>query len=73
MAFLEKEDLRTKSTIEIIDLITNSDNTTIEEIIADNIAIMKSYLFKHYDVDAIFNAVGAAQSRVVKKHLKSLV
>ncbi len=73
MAFLTKSELKTKCTIEIIDLITNSDDTTITAIIEDNIDVMKSYLFKYYDVDAIFNAVAGDQSKVVKKHLKSLV
>ena len=30
-------------------------------------------MFKYYDVDAIFTAEGETQSKVVKKHLKSLV
>ncbi|WBX72908.1 DUF1320 family protein [Tenacibaculum pacificus] len=73
MAFLTKEELKTKTTTEVINLITNSDDNTVNEIIDENIAIIKSYLFKQYDVDAIFNALGAEQSKVIKKHLKSLV
>lgn len=73
MAFLTLAELKTKTTIEIINLITNSDATTVDEIIAENIDLIKSYLFKYYDVDAIFNAVNEARSKIVVKHLKSLV
>ena len=72
MAFLTLAELKTKTTIEIINLITNSDDTTVDEIIAENIDLIKSYLFKYYDVEAIFNAVDQDRSKVVIKHLKSL-
>ena len=35
--------------------------------------MMKSYLFKYYNVDAIFNATEGDRSKVVLMHLKSLV
>ena len=73
MKFLTKTELKTKCTIEIINLITNSDDTTITDIIEENISVMKSYLFKQYDVTAIFTAAIEDQSKVIKKHLKSLV
>lgn len=73
MAFLTLAELKTKSTIDIINLITNSDETTVNDIISENIDLIKSYLFKYYNVDAIFNAVDEARSKVVIKHLKSLV
>lgn len=73
MAFLNKVELKTKVPVEIIDLITNSDDTTVDEIIEDNIDVMKTYLFKKYDTDAIFSATGNARSKVIRKHLKSLV
>tara|TARA_R110002126_G_scaffold78629_1_gene195650 strand:- start:23699 stop:24133 length:435 start_codon:yes stop_codon:yes gene_type:complete len=73
MAFLTLAELKTKTTVEIINLITNSDDTTVDEIIAENIDLMKSYLFKYYDVTAIFNATENDRSKVVVKHLKSLV
>ena len=70
MAFLTKVELKTKVPVEIIDLITNSDDTTVTEIIEDNIDVMKTYLFKKNDTDAIFSATGNARSKVIKKHLK---
>lgn len=73
MAFLTKSELKTKSPVTIIDLITNTDDTTVDEITTENIDTMKSYIFKYYDVDAIFNTQGNDRSKVVLKHLKSLV
>jgi phage gp36-like protein len=73
MAFLIKDELKTKCTTEIINLITNSNDTTVTSIIDENIDMMKSYLFKQYDTDSIFNAAGTARSKVVMKHLKNLV
>lgn len=73
MPFLTKAELKTKSPVSIIDLITNTDDTTVDEIIAENIDTMKSYIFKYFDVDTIFNAVANERSKVVIKHLKSLV
>lgn len=73
MAFLTQAELKTKTTVEIINLITNSDETTVTDIIDENIDMMKSYLFKYYDTDTVFNEVGVARSKVVLKHLKSLV
>ena len=73
MAFLTKDELKTKTTVQIIDLITNADDTTVTDIIDENIDLFKSYLFKQYDVDAIFLAEDEDQSKIVKKHLKSLV
>lgn len=73
MAFLTQAELKTKTTTEIINLITNSDESTVNEIIAETIDLMKSYLFKYYNVDTIFSATGTERSKVVLRHLKSLV
>jgi phage gp36-like protein len=73
MAFLTQSELKTKKTVEIINLITNSDESTVNDIISEKIDMMKSYLFKYYNVDSIFSAAGTARSKVVLMHLKSLV
>ena len=73
MAFLTKEELKTKAPVDIINLIVNSDDSTVNNIINENIDAMKSYIFKYYDTDKIFNAEGINRSMVVLKHLKSLV
>ena len=73
MAFLEEAELKTKSLISIINLITADDNTTVEQITKENIDVMRSYLHQYYDTEAVFNATGDARSFVLLKHLKSLV
>lgn len=71
--FLEIDELKTVRTAPIVELITNSDDDTVNEIINESIDIMKSYLFKYYDTDVIFNAVGEERSKMILKYLKDIV
>ncbi|WP_281683416.1 phage protein Gp36 family protein [Zunongwangia profunda] len=71
--FLTKEELKTGITVKSIDLITNSSDTTVNDLIQENIDLIKNYLFKYYDVAAIFSATGDSRSRIILKHLKMLV
>lgn len=72
MAFLTKEELKTVVTKEVIDLITNTDDSIVDEIIAESIAIMESFLFRYFDTKLIFLSEGNARSRVVVKFLKDI-
>ena len=71
--FITVEELRTVSTIQVVNLITNNQEPVVTDLINENVDLMKSYLFKYYDVEAIFNATGDNRSKVVLKHLKSLM
>lgn len=73
MAFLTEEELKTVATAEIINLITNNDNSIVDDIITESIDLMKSYLFRYYNTDSIFSAEGDTRSRVVLKYLKDIV
>ncbi len=73
MAFLIKDELRTKSQIEIIDAITQADDTIIDMIISENITYMKGYLNSRYDVTKVFSQTGDNRDQVVLKILKALV
>lgn len=76
MAFLVKTDLKTGADPAIIDKLINSDLTILEGsegIIAQSIALMKGYLSKYYDIEAIFSTTGANRHLTVLKHLKSIV
>ena len=73
MAFLTKDELKTRSHIEIIDTITRSDDTIIDMIISESITYMKGYLNARYDVDAVFAATGTNRDPVVLKILKAIV
>jgi hypothetical protein len=52
--FLTKDELKTRSNIELIDAITRNDGTIIEIIISESIALMKGYLSARFDVAVIF-------------------
>lgn len=71
--FLVKEELKTVSTLPLIEQITAQDNSIIEAIIAESIALMQSYLAKYYDIQAIFAAQGADRHLTVLKRLKDIV
>ncbi|MFJ1330251.1 phage protein Gp36 family protein [Capnocytophaga canimorsus] len=71
--FLTIDELNTVATREVIDLITNNDDAIVEEIIAESIDLMRSYLFKHYNTEAIFSKEGNERSRILLKYLKDIV
>lgn len=73
MSFLITSELKTVATQEIINIITNSDDTIVEDIIDESIDLIKSYLHEYYDVIAIFSKEGAERSKVVLKYLKDIV
>lgn len=72
MAFLTKEELKTVATKEVIDLITNTDDSIVDEIIAESIAIMESFLFRYFDTKLIFSSESNERSKVVVKFLKDI-
>lgn len=53
--FLTVEYLKTRANIEIIDAITQNDDTVVEMIISESIALMKGYLSARFDVASIFS------------------
>ncbi|MEO2064481.1 MAG: phage protein Gp36 family protein [Christiangramia sp.] len=71
--FLTTDELKTVSTVAVVNLITNNQTEIVDEVIEENIDLMKSYLFKYYDTEAIFAAAGDERSKIVLKHLKTLV
>ena len=73
MPFLIKDDLNTVSTTEIIDLLTNSNDDIVDEIIGECIDVMITYLGSYYDMDSAFAEVGANRNKTLVKYLKALV
>ena len=73
MAFLIKDELKTVSTLEIIDIITNNDDDIVEEIIDECIDVMKTYLGAYYDMDEAFAKEGDDRNKTLLKYLKALV
>ncbi|MCT2563961.1 DUF1320 domain-containing protein [Chryseobacterium herbae] len=73
MAFLTKEELKTITTIEIIDLITNKDDDIVGEIIKEDISLMETYLGSYYDMNEVFSKTGDDRNRTVVKYLKAII
>lgn len=73
MSFLTKTELATVADLAIVDIITGLDDSITEQIIAESIDIMSSYLSNYYDPLVIFAAAGEARSLMVLKHLKDIV
>lgn len=73
MAFLTKIELGTVATLSVIDRLTGSDTALVDEIIEESISLMKGYLSRHYDAEAIFAARDAERHSTVVKRLKDLV
>lgn len=71
--FLEKSELKTVSTGEIINKIINNDDSIVTNIINESIDVVSSYLHQYYDTDAIFSKTGEQRSKIVLKHLKAIV
>ena len=71
--FLEKAELNTVGTIEVINLITGSVDEIITNIILENIDIISTYLHQYYDTEAIFSATGDDRNLSILKHLKAMV
>lgn len=71
--FLEKSELKTVSTQEIIGMIVNGDESIVDTIIFESIDVMSGYLFQYFDTEEIFSATGDERSLTVLKHLKALV
>lgn len=72
MAFLTKEELKTVADVAIINKITDLDDSIVEDIIDESIWIMKSYLSRFYDADAIFDTEGAKRNLHILKKLKDI-
>jgi len=72
MAFLIKEELKTVAPLAIIDKIINSDNDIVSNIIDESISLMKGYMSRHYDVEAIFSKQGNERHKATLKRLKDI-
>ncbi len=73
MAFLIEEELKTVATLEVINLITQNEDSIVETIIDESIDLFSSYLYKYYDTEALFSAEGEERSKTLLKYLKDVV
>ena len=78
MPFLTKAELKTVADLAIVDIITGLDDSVVEQIIAESIDIMSSYLSNYYDPAGIFGPTGGifideGRNLTVLKYLKDIV
>lgn len=71
--FLEKSELKTVATDEIINKIINNDDSIVTNIIDESIDLMSGYLYQYYNTETIFEATGDARNKTILKHLKGIV
>ena len=68
MAFIDKADFEWAIKDNILDDITEADDTKIDSAIAEAISYMKGYLNNRYDVVNIFNKTGVARDETILNH-----
>lgn len=68
MAFIEKSDFDAAIRDNILDDITEADDTLIDKAIAESISYMKGYLNNRYDVVEIFNKTGNLRDETILNH-----
>lgn len=70
--FLSQGELKTVADPAIIDLITGIDTTIVEQIIAESIDLMSSYLSNYYDTNTLFAQRGTSRNLTILKRLKDI-
>lgn len=68
MPFIEKADFDAAIRDNILDDITEADDTLIDKAIAESISYMKGYLNNRYDVVEIFNKTGNLRDETILNH-----
>lgn len=71
--FLTKEELHTVAPLDFIDILRGTDDTVVDEIIAESISVFSTYLGSYYDVKSIFATEGEERNKTILKMLKKLV
>lgn len=73
MPFLTIPELGTEAPESFINILKGTEESKINELIQDQISVMKTNLGSYYDVDQIFSQTGEARDRTVLNYLKDLV
>ena len=71
--FLEKTELKTVATDEIINKIINNDDSIVTDIVLESIDVVSTYLYQYFDTEVIFSKTGTERNLTVLKHLKGIV
>ncbi|QKX04874.1 DUF1320 family protein [Aquimarina sp. TRL1] len=70
--FIEKDDLKTISVVQVINNLINDNDEIVTEVIEESIDDMMGYL-KKYAHHNIFDKRGTERNPTIKKHLKRIV
>ncbi|HAO08194.1 MAG TPA: DUF1320 domain-containing protein [Chryseobacterium sp.] len=73
MPFLTIPELGTEAPESFINILKGTEESKINELIQDQISVMKTNLGSYHDVDQIFSQTGEARDRTVLNYLKDLV
>ncbi len=73
MAFLTIQELSTEAPASFINILKGTEDQKIDELIKDQISVMKTNLGSYYDVELIFGKTGDDRDRTVLNYLKDLV
>ena len=72
MAFLAKTDYRFSISISVLNTLTGGDDTIIDEMSAEAVEEMKSYLATRYDTTTIFAATGSNRNKSLMMYCKDI-
>lgn len=73
MPFLTAQELTTEAPESFINILKGTEANIIDEIIKDQISIMKTNLGSYYDIQEIFDKTAENRDRTVLNYLKDLV
>lgn len=73
MSFLTKEELVVEAPKSFIDIVVGTEQEVVEEIILDQIDLIKTNLGSYYDMEVVFAKTGTARNRTVLSYLRDLV
>ncbi len=73
MPFLTIPELGTEAPESFINILKGTEESQINDLILDQISVMKTNLGSYYDIDSIFSKTGEARDRTVLNYLKDLV
>ncbi len=73
MPFFVKADLKYAIDLTVLDSLTGSDDTIIDELVAEGITEMKAILSARYDVNSIFSVGGTGRHKTIVMYLRDIV
>lgn len=70
--YVSQAELETVGLSEIIDMVTDGDDSIVETIILETMDVFRSYMGALYDMDMVYAETGEDRSKVVMKYMKDV-